>query len=122
MREVIYVVLGAVVGAPARYLLVGWISRAAPQPFPWGTLAVNLVGCFVIGAGWGLVERALWAPALRAFFFAGLLGSFTTFSSFGLETVQLAETGGWLRAMGYVAGSNLGGLALVWAGLALLRP
>ncbi len=122
MNEILCVILGAAVGAPARYLAVGWVSRAAPQAFPWGTLAVNLLGCLVIGAAWGLMERALWAPAVRTFFFVGVLGSFTTFSSFGLETLQLFETGAWARALGYVAASNVGGLLLVWLGLAAARP
>lgn len=122
MNEILCVILGAALGAPARYLTVGWVSRAAPQAFPWGTLAVNLLGCLVIGAAWGLVERAPWAPAARAFFFVGILGSFTTFSSFGLETLQLFETGAWARALGYVAASNVGGFLLVWLGLSAVRP
>ena len=122
MPNLFYVALGAVLGASGRYLLAGWVSRLVPTPFPWGTLAVNLLGCFVIGLAWGLGERALWAPSFRTFLFVGVLGAFTTFSSFGLETLHLLRDGDLARAAGYVLGSNALGLALVWAGLALAGP
>jgi CrcB protein len=121
MPNTIYVVLGAALGATGRYLLAGWVSRAAETPFPWGTLTVNLVGCLVIGIAWGLGERALWTPAFRNFLFVGILGAFTTFSSFGLETLHLLRDAEYSRAAGYVLGSNLGGLVLVWLGMALAR-
>ncbi len=122
MPNLFYVALGAVLGASGRYLLAGWVSRLVPTPFPWGTLAVNLLGCFAIGLAWGLGERALWAPSFRTFLFVGVLGAFTTFSSFGLETLHLLRDGDLARAAGYVLGSNALGLALVWAGLALAAP
>ncbi|MHB8765840.1 MAG: fluoride efflux transporter CrcB [Deferrisomatales bacterium] len=122
MNHLALVALGAVLGASGRHLLAGWVARAVPAPFPWGTLAVNLVGCLVIGLAWGLTERSPWSPALRAFFFAGVLGSFTTFSSFGLETLNLVRVGEAGRALAYVLASNAGGLALVWLGLAVTRP
>ena len=122
MPNLFYVALGAVLGASGRYLLAGWVSRLMPTPFPWGTLAVNLLGCFVIGLAWGLGERALWTPSFRTFLFVGVLGAFTTFSSFGLETLHLLRDGDLARAAGYVLGSNALGLALVWAGLALAGP
>ncbi len=122
MPNLFYVALGAVLGASGRYLLAGWVSRLVPTPFPWGTLTVNLLGCFVIGLAWGLGERALWAPSFRTFLFVGVLGAFTTFSSFGLETLHLLRDGDLARAAGYVLGSNALGLALVWAGLALAGP
>ena len=119
MPSLVYVALGAVFGASGRYLVAGWVSRAAAGVFPWGTLCVNLIGCFVIGAAWGLAERSLWPPAFRTFFFVGLLGSFTTFSSFGLETLHLLRDGELGLAAGYVLGSNLLGFLLVWLGLSL---
>ncbi len=121
MPNLIWVGLGAVIGASGRYLVAGWVSRLVPTAFPWGTLTVNLAGCFVIGLAWGLGERALWPPAFRTFLFVGILGAFTTFSSFGLETMHLLRDGEVSRALGYVLGSNLVGLSLVWAGLALVR-
>lgn len=121
MRNALYVVLGAALGASARYALAGWIARAVGTPFPWGTLAVNLVGCLVVGLAWGLAERTLWAPAFRVFFFVGVLGSFTTFSTFGIETLHLLRGAEFGKALGYVLASNLGGLGLVWLGLTAAR-
>ncbi len=121
MGKLAWVVAGAALGASARYLLGGWVARLLESPFPWGTLAVNLLGCLAIGLLWGLGERVLWAPGFRVFLFVGVLGSFTTFSSFGLEALQLLRDGEFARAAGYVLGSNLGGLALVWAGLVAAR-
>ncbi len=121
MVNAFFLVLGAVLGASGRYALAGWVSRAVEAPFPWGTLLVNLLGCLAIGLTWGLGERLLWAPAFRVFLFVGVLGSFTTFSTFGLETLHLLRAAEYGRALGYVLGSNLGGLALVWLGMALTR-
>lgn len=121
MTHTLAVILGAALGATGRYALAGWVSRVVETPFPWGTLVVNLLGCLVIGLAWGLGERLLWAPAFRVFVFVGILGSFTTFSSFGLESLQLLRDAEYGRALGYVLGSNLGGLALVWSGMALTR-
>lgn len=121
MPNTVYVILGAAVGATGRYLMAGWVSRLADTGFPWGTLVVNLFGCLVIGASWGLGERALWAPSFRTLLFVGVLGSFTTFSSFGLETLHLLRDGEVGRALGYVLGSNLGGFALVWLGMITTR-
>ncbi len=122
MSHLALVAFGAVLGATGRYLLVGAVARAVPTPFPWGTLAVNLLGCLAIGVAWGLTERGPWPSPLRAFFFAGVLGSFTTFSSFGIETVTLLRLGEAARALAYVVASNVVGLALVWLGLAAARP
>jgi CrcB protein len=121
MPGIVYVMLGATIGASGRYVLAGWVSRVAPASFPWGTLCVNLVGCFVIGLAWGIEERALWGPSYRTLFFIGILGSFTTFSSFGLETFHLLRDGELGRVAGYVLGSNAGGLGLVWLGMVLAR-
>ncbi|MDF1555142.1 MAG: fluoride efflux transporter CrcB [Deferrisomatales bacterium] len=121
MSHLVSVACGAVLGASGRYLLTGWVSRALPGVFPWGTLAVNWLGCLVIGLAWGASQRALWSPQLRTFLFIGILGSFTTFSSFGLETLQLLRGGEGGRALLYVLGSNLGGFVLVWLGLTLVR-
>lgn len=121
MPNTVYVILGAALGASGRYLLAGWVSHITETPFPWGTLAVNLLGCLIIGASWGIGERVLWSPAFRTFLFVGILGAFTTFSSFGLETLNLLRDGEVAYALGYVLGSNLGGFALVWFGWTLAR-
>ncbi len=117
--------LGGAAGSIARYLLGGWVTTAAaPQAFPLGTFVVNLAGCLVAGVLAGLVERhpGWLAPDLRLLLFVGVLGGFTTFSAFGLETVQLLRRGEWLLATGYAGGSVLLGLAAVWLGLRLAGP
>lgn len=117
--------LGGATGSVARILLGHWVNAgAAPPAFPRGTFVVNLAGCLAAGLLAGLAERhpGWLGPELRMALFAGLLGGFTTFSAFGLETVQLLRRGEWLLAAGYAGGSVLLGLAAVWLGLRLAGP
>lgn len=90
--------------------------------FPAGTLAVNLLGCLAIGLVAALVEeRGALDPAARVFLLVGVLGGFTTFSTFGYETVALVRDGNLLLAGGNVAASLAAGLAGVWAGIVVAR-
>lgn len=112
---------GGALGAVARYGVGGLVHRnAALADFPFGTLAVNLAGCLLIGLGSGLADaRQAFTPEARVFLFVGVLGGFTTFSSFGYETIALLRDHEFLRA-GLNAGLNVfAGLALVWLGYAL---
>jgi CrcB protein len=108
-------------GAVSRYAVGGAVHRVFPQAtFPVGTLSVNLLGCFLVGALAGLADsRHLFTPELRAFVFIGLLGGFTTFSTFGYETVTLARGGEALRAVANVGAHVVVGLTLVWFGYGL---
>ena len=121
LQAIALVGLGGAAGSIARYLLSSWTMQAADAPkFPLGTFAVNLVGCLLAGVLAGLLERHAWLDEqARLLLMVGLLGGFTTFSAFGLETFQLLRRGEWLVAGGYVAGSVLLGLALVWLGYRL---
>lgn len=116
------VAAGGAIGAVLRLLAVSLAARAAPG-FPWGTLVVNVVGSFAMGllAVW-LMERAPGAWGRYApFLMTGVLGGFTTFSAFSLDTLTLLERGRMAEAAGYVAGSvtlSVGGL---WAGLVIAR-
>ncbi len=122
MRELVAVGVGGMVGAVGRYLVSGWVHRWAGVGFPWGTLAVNVAGCLALGALMGLVEaRVAISPAWRVFLGLGVLGSFTTFSSFGYETVELLRGGEPALALANAAGSLVLGLAAVVAGAVLAR-
>lgn len=114
--------LGGFVGTLARYWLSGVVARRYGETFPFGTLAVNALGCLVIGFLFYLFyERALGGPTARTVVFIGLLGGFTTFSSFGLQTFTLLRDGEMLLALANVAASNVVCLVLVWLGYTLAR-
>ncbi len=119
--KIILVILGASFGATARYLMAGYISSVSKGDFPWGTLAVNLAGCLAIGLLWAFAEKGDWSMGTRAFVFVGVLGGYTTFSSFGLETMRLFQDGLAVQALLYVLLSNILGVGLVWTGYAAAR-
>lgn len=112
---------GGFIGALLRYGLSGAVHRGLPLvTFPLGTLVVNLVGCFAIGVATGLVEsRQLFGPELRLFLLVGLLGGFTTFSTFAYETVVLTRDGEHLRAIANATTQVVLGLGCVWLGYGL---
>lgn len=112
------VALGGAVGSVSRYLLGTWIQSASRSvDFPYGTLTVNLLGCFVIGFLSQLAEtRGAFTPETRALVFIGVLGGFTTFSSFGNDTLNLFRDGETVNALVNVGANVVLGLALVWLG------
>lgn len=117
------VFLGGGLGSLLRYLVSGWVQVAAGGAFPWGTLAVNVSGCFAIGvlATW-LAERSMGSPPeLRLFLIVGVLGGYTTFSTFAMETWELLESAAWVSATASAFGSVAAGLAGVLAGVVLAR-
>jgi fluoride exporter len=119
MMNVLLVGLGGAVGSIARYKLGGVVlHHTSDWRLPMGTLAVNLLGCFVAGVLAGLVERYdFFSADARLFLFTGLLGGFTTFSAFGLDSVFLLHRGHVGVALAYVALSVVGGLILFWIGV-----
>ena len=115
----LWIGLGGGLGSMGRFLASNWIARHAGETFPWGTIAVNVTGSFVIGLFAALTSpdgRWLVAPVGRQFFMIGVLGGYTTFSSFSLQTLNLARDGDWLRASGNVLFSVVGCLVAVWLG------
>ena len=112
---------GGFIGAIARYGISGLVQRsAALSSFPYGTLAVNMLGCLLIGIAVGLVDsRQVFGPDFKLFAVVGLLGGFTTWSTFGYETLTLLRDADYLRATANVAIHIVLGLVLVWAGYAL---
>jgi CrcB protein len=120
MTDVILVGLGGSVGAVARYLLSRFVQAHLGPAFPFGTLAVNLLGCLVIGALSQVADaRNAFTPQSRAFVFAGVLGGFTTFSSFGNETMALMRADQHLLAVLNVVLHVVLGLGAVGLGRAV---
>ena len=113
------VALGGALGSVARYALSGAVANAFGQTFPWGTLIVNVTGSFVIGF-FGVLTgpdaRVFVGATMRQFVMVGICGGYTTFSSFSLQTLNLANDGEWLYAGGNVLGSVVLCLAFVWLG------
>ena len=115
------ILTGGGMGALLRYWVSGLVYRFTGGLFPWGTMGVNVAGSFLIGLFWGLFEEFGLSPKMRGFLFIGLLGGFTTFSTYSLETFELLRDGEWGMALSNVVLSNLGGLLAVFAGLLLSR-
>jgi CrcB protein len=115
--------IGGFIGSVARYAAGGFVHRLLPGfSFPWGTVAVNLVGCFLIGLLAGLAQsKQVMAAETRLFVMIGILGGFTTFSTFGYETFALMRDGESLRALGNVLLQVGAGLAAVWVGFTIIR-
>ena len=112
------VALGGALGSVLRYLLGTWTQSVSRSiDFPYGTLSVNLLGCFVMGFLSQLAEtRGVFTPESRAFIFIGILGGFTTFSAFGNDTMNLFRDGESFNAFANVGTNVLLGLVLVWLG------
>jgi CrcB protein len=118
----VWIALGAVVGASARYFLSRYIVKALASTFPYGTLLINISGSFLLGFFLVLTtERVLVAPRWRWLIAIGFCGSYTTFSSYAFETFALFEQGQWVLVAWNVIASNLLCLASVLAGAALAR-
>jgi CrcB protein len=117
MQRLIYMGLAGGVGTLMRYWLAEWTARRFGETFPTGTLVVNLLGCFLAGLLFYLMlDRYLVSPTVRTVVLIGLLGGFTTFSAFGLQTFTLLREGEMGLALFNIAISNIGGLLLVWVG------
>ena len=109
-------------GTLARYALQGLIQYRSESSFPIGTLAVNLIGCFLLGGiGQFGLDHISFPPEWRVAITVGFFGAFTTFSSFSWETVHMFEDGDWVQATVYVSASVLGGLLLVRTGMRLAK-
>jgi len=122
MQKTIFIGLAGLVGTVLRYWLSGFVARQYGETFPWGTMAVNLIGCLVAGAVFSVTEeRLLVTPTVRAVIVIGLLGGFTTFSSYGLQTFTLLRDGQFGLAILNVGMANVLGLFMVWLGYVLAR-
>ena len=116
------IALGGALGAVARYVLAGFVHRFMPASFPYGTFAVNVIGCLLFGVVIGIGDqRFVIGPTARAFLLIGVLGGFTTFSSFTFETIQLARDAQFLWASINVVGQIAAGLLAMWIGYVTAR-
>lgn len=119
LRLTLIAIFGAV-GTLLRYGIQGLVQVGTGGTFPWGTLLINLTGCFLLGLiGQIMLNRMMISPDWRVAITVGFFGGYTTFSSFGWETAKMLEGGEWLPATGYVAASVVIGLLLSVAGIRL---
>jgi len=116
MQLILAIACGGALGAVARYALGGWVHTWAGSDFPWGTLLVNVLGSLFLGFAARLLEGLAADPLWRSFLTVGIAGGFTTFSTFGYETITLLQDGRTTSAAGYVLASTLFGLTAVFAG------
>ena len=118
MTRLLLVGTGGFIGSVLRYLASGFVQTwSGSSRFPFGTLAVNLLGCLAIGALMQLADsRGVFTPETRALVFVGFLGGFTTFSTFGNESMNLLRDGQASLALAYVGGHVFLGLGAVWLG------
>ncbi len=120
--NVLLIGLGGFIGSVLRYLVNDWVQRTvAADWFPFGTLTVNLAGCLLIGVASGLIPHGDANPGMRLFLVIGMLGGFTTFSTFGLDTVRMIEDRLVLPSLAYVSAHVISGIGAVFAGLWLVR-
>jgi len=118
VTNILLVGIGGFIGSVMRYLLSGWVQQTTNRmDFPFGTLAVNVIGCFVIGLLAQFGEKyGMFSNESRAFIFIGLLGGFTTFSAFGNDTVNLVRQDFVMNAMANVGANVTLGILAVWLG------
>ncbi|MEO6220412.1 MAG: fluoride efflux transporter CrcB [Ginsengibacter sp.] len=121
MKIIIAVGIGSFIGGISRYLLSQLIQNKFPSAFPFGTLSVNIIGCFIIGLMFGFNERNYISMEWYLFLVMGILGGFTTFSSFSIETIALIRNGQHWLALSYVSSSIFIGLLATFAGISVIK-
>lgn len=121
MLPLLYVMVGGAVGSGARYLTGSAVTALLGPDYPFGTLAVNIVGGLLMGVLVGVLARNSASETWRLLLAVGVLGGFTTFSAFSLEVVTMIERGAFGVAFGYVLVSVIGSVAALFAGLSAVR-
>ena len=118
LGKLLCLALAGAIGTLARYWISGGVNRAAGIGFPWGTVAVNLIGCFLFGLIWSLAEeRAVLSANARLILLVGFMGALTTFSSFAGDTMGLLRDSQYLTAFANITLQNIAGLTLLWLGI-----
>ena len=122
MKQLLAIAAGGAVGSLLRFWMSTWVHSFADRSFPYGTLAVNVLGSLLMGFLFVLfIDRLSDNPVLRAGILIGVLGGFTTFSSFSIETFNLIEQGAWVRAVANMSGSLVLCVGATWIGVILGR-
>ena len=122
MNKLVWLALAGICGTLARYGLGGFVQARTGGELPWGTLAVNGLGCFLFGLVWPLAEeRLLISGETRQIILVGFMGAFTTFSSFAFETTQLLRDAEWAMAGGNMIAQNVLGIAFMFLGMTVGR-
>ncbi len=120
MLQVLLVAIGGGIGSVTRYLVGGWFASRFGVAFPYGTLVINVTGSFIIGLFLTFAQDRIWfGPNWHVFFAVGLVGGYTTFSTFEYETIRLLQNGQVLSGVVYLIGSVLTGTIATIAGIAL---
>ena len=119
MRAILLVAIGGAIGSVMRYAVTLLMRNSYAGEFPWHTFTVNIVGCFLIGLIFSWSLQSISFENIRLFLMVGILGGFTTFSSFGLETFDLIKQGKHITAISYIITTNILGLISVYAGYSI---
>lgn len=123
LRQAIAISLGAIAGALTRYYLTIWFANRLGMNFPYGTFFINISGCLVMGFFTTLATQKIniISPEIKLMISTGFLGAYTTFSTFGLDTISLLQKGALFSAMTYLLGSTILGLASIQLGMIVAR-
>ncbi len=121
-QKIVLLAMAGALGTVSRYGLAGLVHKVMGASFPWGTMVVNLTGCFAAGFLWAIFShRWVVSGETRIIVLVGFMGAFTTFSAFILETGELARSAEWLQAVTNIAVQNIAGLVVLFLGMALGR-
>jgi CrcB protein len=121
MKLLLAIGTGSFIGGVLRYLLSQFVQTKFLSTFPFGTLTVNVIGCFLIGLVFGFSDRGNLTPEWRLFLATGLLGGFTTFSAFSNETVGMLRDGQLMYATAYISSSVIVGLIATFIGISITK-
>jgi len=119
--KLLSIALGGSIGSVSRYLIYYYFEKQHTSLFPWATLLVNLLGSFLIGFLWGYFDRVYIAPGYRLMIFIGILGSFTTYSTFAFDVFSLFRDGEFKLLAVYLFGTNILAISFVFAGYYLSK-